>query len=259
MSFTKKHKGHTDHFKPDFNLVKTILKSGLKWSDLFFSWLGRTIWGLCDEERGMSMILIVDNDDSFTFNLADLIEQLGEQVKVVNQHAVDLQKIADNPPLAIVLSPGPGRPDEATACLDIIRRFKDSIPILGVCLGMQCLAYAAGADVVKAPQVVHGQTSEIQHLEQGIFTGLPTPVTMMRYHSLIVDDQTLCEDYLVTAWCEEKSASGALIHIPMAIKNLYLPIEGVQFHPESIASPMGRNLVKNFLEKIHQKVDKEQK
>ncbi|HKQ98684.1 MAG TPA: aminodeoxychorismate/anthranilate synthase component II [Candidatus Polarisedimenticolia bacterium] len=185
------------------------------------------------------MILIIDNYDSFTFNLAQYFEELGAAVEVVRNDAVDLEALAARPPAALVLSPGPGRPADAGVTLEVVRRFSGRVPILGVCLGHQAIAEAAGGRIVPAPTLMHGKTSRIRHDGRGVFAGLPNPLVGTRYHSLVVEEAGLPDDLVVTAHSEE----GAV----MGLRHRRLAVEGVQFHPESILTERGHDLLANFL------------
>jgi anthranilate synthase/aminodeoxychorismate synthase-like glutamine amidotransferase len=185
------------------------------------------------------VILIIDNYDSFTFNLAQYVEELGFEVTVARNDAVDLAGIEARPPGAIILSPGPGRPADAGTTLEVVRRFSGRLPILGVCLGHQAIAEAFGGRIVPAPSLRHGKTSAIRHDGRGLFAGLPNPLTATRYHSLVVEPATLPDCLEATAHADD----GAL----MAIRHRRHRTEGVQFHPESILTERGHDLLANFL------------
>jgi anthranilate synthase/aminodeoxychorismate synthase-like glutamine amidotransferase len=189
------------------------------------------------------MILLIDNYDSFTFNLYQLIEQLGRHCKVVRNDQISIAEIEDLAPSQIVISPGPGRPDEAGITLDVIRAFQGRLPILGVCLGHQAIGQVFGAKVVKATSPKHGKRSEIQHQERGVFAGLRSPLLATRYHSLIVEKASLPECLEITS-----EAEGGVI---MGLRHRHFDIEGVQFHPESIATEFGAELMENFLRRSH--------
>ncbi|WP_139488233.1 anthranilate synthase component II [Brevibacillus dissolubilis] len=186
------------------------------------------------------MVLVIDNYDSFTYNLVQYLYQIGEQVVVLRNDEVTLEQIDDTQPDSILLSPGPGNPDEAGICLDVIRHVAGRIPILGVCLGHQAIAQAFGAKVLRASQPMHGKTSLIHHQGQGVFAGLESPYRVTRYHSLVVERETLPACLEITAETE----TGEI----MALRHKSLPIEGVQFHPESILTEHGHALLRRFFE-----------
>jgi anthranilate synthase/aminodeoxychorismate synthase-like glutamine amidotransferase len=186
------------------------------------------------------MILMIDNYDSFTYNLVQYLAELGENLKVVRNDEITVDEIEKAKPQAIVLSPGPGVPRDAGVCLDVVKRLSGKIPVLGVCLGHQTIAEAFGGEVIRAERLMHGKTSEVLHDGKTIFSGLPSPVTMTRYHSLIVNPERLPEELVVSA----QTAEGEI----MGIRHRSLPVEGVQFHPESILSDHGKTLLANFLQ-----------
>jgi anthranilate synthase component 2/para-aminobenzoate synthetase component 2 len=186
------------------------------------------------------MILLIDNFDSFTFNLVQALGVLGAELKVVRNDAITVAQVEALRPDHIVISPGPCTPAEAGVSLDVIRAFGGRVPMLGVCLGHQCLGQVFGARVVRAPVPVHGKTAEVEHTGQGVFRGLGAPFTAARYHSLVVAREGLPECLEVTAWHD------GLI---MGLRHRELPrLEGVQFHPESFLTPQGPKLLANFLE-----------
>jgi len=187
----------------------------------------------------MGMILVIDNYDSFTFNLVQMIEALGRNVQVQRNDKISIRDIEDLSPAAIVISPGPGRPERAGISLDVIRRFAQEIPILGVCLGHQAIATAFGGKVVRAPRIMHGKSSTISHDGEGIFKGVPDPFEAVRYHSLIVDRRYLPSELVMSAWTEYGEV--------MAIRHVRYPTYGVQFHPESILTREGERMLKNFI------------
>lgn len=187
------------------------------------------------------MLLIIDNFDSFTYNLAQYFGELGAAVQVRRNNQISLGEIAAHNPARIVISPGPCTPDTAGISLDVVRQFAGKIPILGVCLGHQCLAQAFGAKISHAKKIVHGKTSLIQHQQQGIFHALPSPFRVTRYHSLVVAQEALPECFDVTAVTVEDNEI-------MGIRHKTLALEGVQFHPESIMTEHGHQLLKNFLD-----------
>ncbi|MFP1744032.1 aminodeoxychorismate synthase component II [Lonsdalea quercina] len=190
------------------------------------------------------MLLIIDNYDSFTYNLYQYFCELGEEVVVKRNDELSLEAIERLSPQHLVISPGPCTPNEAGISLQAIRHFAGRLPILGVCLGHQALGQAFGAQVVRAREVMHGKTSLIRHRDVGVFTGLAQPLTVTRYHSLIVDSASLPDCFEITAWTE--NSAGTLDEI-MGIRHRSLPLEGVQFHPESILSQQGHELLRNFL------------
>ncbi|EAY1375512.1 TPA: aminodeoxychorismate synthase component 2 [Salmonella enterica subsp. diarizonae serovar 60-67:z35:-] len=185
------------------------------------------------------MILLIDNYDSFTWNLYQYFCELGAEVQVRRNDALTLARIDALNPQKIVISPGPCTPDDAGISLTVIRHYAGRIPMLGVCLGHQAMAQAFGATVVRAAKVMHGKTSPVTHNGQGVFRGLPSPLTVTRYHSLIVDPATLPECFEITAWSETQEIMG--------IRHREWDLEGVQFHPESILSEQGHALLENFL------------
>ncbi|HGY4334380.1 aminodeoxychorismate synthase component 2 [Klebsiella aerogenes] len=187
------------------------------------------------------MILLIDNYDSFTWNLYQYFCELGAEVLVKRNDELTLAEIASLAPEKIVISPGPCTPDESGISLDVIRRYAGKTPLLGVCLGHQAIAQAFGAAIVRAAQVMHGKTSLIEHNGEGVFKGLNNPLTVTRYHSLVIDPPTLPADFIVTA----RSASGEI----MGIRHRQWDLEGVQFHPESILSEQGHQLLENFLKR----------
>ena len=191
------------------------------------------------------MLLLIDNYDSFTWNLVQYFGALGQEVVVRRNDELTLDTIAQLSPRYLVISPGPCTPNEAGISLDAIRHFAGKLPILGVCLGHQSLAQAFGARVVRARQVMHGKTSLIRHRDEGVFKGLNNPLRVTRYHSLVVERDTLPECFEITAWSEH--ADGAFDEI-MGLRHKTLPVEGVQFHPESILTPKGKIMLRNFLE-----------
>ncbi|HET7342353.1 MAG TPA: aminodeoxychorismate/anthranilate synthase component II [Methylomirabilota bacterium] len=185
------------------------------------------------------MILVVDNYDSFTYNLVQYLGELGATLEVVRNDALDVDAIARMAPERIVISPGPGNPDQAGVSLDVIRRLGASTPILGVCLGHQAIGQAFGATVSRARTQMHGKTSAIRHDGRGVFAGLPNPFVATRYHSLVVLEDTVPADLEVSARAEDGEIMG--------LRHRRLPIEGVQFHPESILTVEGKRLLGNFL------------
>lgn len=190
------------------------------------------------------MLLMIDNYDSFTFNLVHCFESLNETVRVFRNDAITLADIEALNPSRIVISPGPGRPEEAGISLSCITHFAGKIPVLGVCLGHQAIAHAFGANIVRAKHIMHGKTSDIYHNNRGIFKNLPSPFKAARYHSLVIDQKTLPDQFEITAWTKEKE--GAMEAI-MGIKHRTLALEGVQFHPEAILTEHGMQLLQNFI------------
>lgn len=188
------------------------------------------------------MILLIDNYDSFTYNLYQYLGELGAQVKVVRNDAASLEDIEQLSPRGLVISPGPGNPDEAGISISAIEAFAERIPVLGVCLGHQCIGQLYGARIVRAPELRHGKTSEVYHTGKGVFAGLPSPFAATRYHSLVVDAATCPRELEVTAWTTD-----GLI---MGLRHRSLPLEGVQFHPESMLTRSGKALLANFLTQV---------
>ncbi|CBJ83202.1 aminodeoxychorismate synthase subunit II,component of p-aminobenzoate synthase multienzyme complex [Xenorhabdus bovienii str. Jollieti] len=189
------------------------------------------------------MLLIIDNYDSFTFNLYQYFCELGTNVLVKRNDELQLEDIEKLAPTHLVISPGPCTPNEAGISLEAIAHFAGKLPILGVCLGHQAIGQAFGASVVKAREVMHGKNSLIHHNQQGVFKGLNRPLTVTRYHSLVIAAETLPASFEVTAWSQH---NGNVDEI-MGIRHRTLPLEGVQFHPESILSEQGHDLLNNFL------------
>ncbi len=187
----------------------------------------------------MSKLLMIDNYDSFTWNLVQYFGELGEQVRTVRNDAITLDEVAALAPARIVISPGPCTPAEAGISLPLIERFAGRVPILGVCLGHQAIGAAFGGRVVRAKQVMHGKTSLIRHNGVGVFRGLPDPFTAIRYHSLALECETLPGCLEVTAWTDDGEIMG--------LRHRELPVQGVQFHPESILTEHGHALLANFL------------
>jgi anthranilate synthase/aminodeoxychorismate synthase-like glutamine amidotransferase len=187
-------------------------------------------------------VLLIDNYDSFVYNLVQQLGELGAEPVVFRNDAIDIAGIRRERPDALIISPGPGRPHDAGISLDVVAAIGGEIPILGVCLGHQCIGEAFGGDVVLAPHLMHGKTSPIHHNGTGIFAGLPEPFVATRYHSLVVAPETVPETLAVTAWTSDG--------VVMGLRHRSLPIEGVQFHPESILTPSGPSLLENFLDAV---------
>ena len=185
------------------------------------------------------MLLMIDNYDSFTYNLVQYFYQLGQEVEVHRNDLISLDDIEKKSPEYIVISPGPCTPKEAGITVDLIKKFKDKLPILGVCLGHQCLGAAFGANIIGANKIMHGKLSEIIHDGSGLFKGVENSFKATRYHSLIIEEKTLDKDFHITAWTENKTI--------MAIQHEKLPLFGLQFHPESIATEQGMEILRNFL------------
>ena len=191
------------------------------------------------------MLLMLDNYDSFTYNLVQYLQSLGAEVKVVRNDALTVDEIEKLAPERIVISPGPCTPNEAGVSLELIERLGRNTPILGVCLGHQSIGQAYGGDVIRAKTIMHGKTSRIRHEGKGVFARLPDAYEATRYHSLVVDRTTLPEALEITAWTEHEDGSFEEI---MGLRHREFPVEGVQFHPESILTEHGHALLKNFLE-----------
>ena len=185
------------------------------------------------------MLLLIDNYDSFTYNLFQYLSELGEDVWVTRNDKASPDEIAKKSPQRIVISPGPGTPEQAVICNDVIHKFGDSIPILGVCLGHQCIGYSYGAKVTRASEIKHGKSSLVYHDGKGLFQGLSNPFPAIRYHSLVVMPDALPDCLELSAWTKEG--------IIMGLRHRQFPVEGVQFHPESIMTEVGKDLLRNFL------------
>ena len=192
------------------------------------------------------MLLMIDNYDSFTYNLVQYLQTLGAEVRVIRNDELSVPQIAALAPERIVISPGPCTPNEAGVCVDVIRELGPRMPILGVCLGHQSLGQAYGGEVVRAKTIMHGKTSRIRHEGLGVFSGLPDAYEATRYHSLVVARDTLPECLEITAWTD--TDAGGFDEI-MGLRHREHPVEGVQFHPESILTEHGHALLKNFLER----------
>ena len=186
------------------------------------------------------MLLMIDNYDSFTYNLVQYLAEIGQEVKVVRNDKISIEEINKLNPQYIVISPGPCTPNEAGISLELIEAFKGKIPILGVCLGHQSIGQAFGGKIIHAQTIMHGKTSKISHNNKGVFTGIKDPFIATRYHSLVIDRESLPDCFDITAWTDDNEIMG--------IKHKELAIEGVQFHPESILSEHGHDLLKNFLD-----------
>ena len=193
------------------------------------------------------MLLLIDNYDSFTYNVAQYLGELGAQVAVHRNDAISLAEIEAMAPERIVLSPGPCTPNEAGVCLDVVRAFGPRLPLLGICLGHQCIGQAFGGKVVRAEAVMHGKTSRVHHEGEGLFAGLPAPMQATRYHSLVVARDSLPQCLAMTAWTERDGT----VHELMGCRHRQFPIAGVQFHPESIFTDAGHDLLRNFLNLEH--------
>ena len=185
------------------------------------------------------MLLMIDNYDSFTYNLVQYFSELGQEVVVERNDKISLKEIKNLNPEFLVLSPGPCTPNEAGISLEIVSNFKGKIPILGVCLGHQSIGQAFGGKIPHAKTIMHGKTSDIHHTNKGVFKGLSNPFTATRYHSLVIERESLPECFEITAWTDDEEIMG--------IRHKELYIEGVQFHPESILSEYGHDLLRNFI------------
>jgi len=186
------------------------------------------------------MLLMIDNYDSFTYNLVQYLSEIGQEVKVYRNDKITIEEVNKFNPKYIVISPGPCTPNEAGISLELINSFKGKVPILGVCLGHQSIGQAFGGKIIHAQTIMHGKTSQIFHENTGVFNGIKSPFTATRYHSLVIDKKSLPDCFDITAWTDDNEIMG--------IKHKDLPIEGVQFHPESILSEYGHDLLKNFLD-----------
>jgi len=192
------------------------------------------------------MLLLIDNYDSFTYNVVQYLGELGAEVVVFRNDEISLDAIAEAQPEKIVISPGPCTPNEAGICLDVVSGLGTTFPILGVCLGHQCIGQAYGAKVVRAERIMHGKTSMIYHRSQGVFAGLPQPFEATRYHSLVLDPDSIPPTLSVLAWTEFEGG-----HEIMGVKHRSYNVQGVQFHPESILTTCGHDLLRNFLQSIN--------
>jgi len=191
-------------------------------------------------------VLMIDNYDSFTYNLVQYLGELGAEVQTFRNDELTIADIETMKPAGIVLSPGPCTPDEAGICLEVVSKLGDRFPILGVCLGHQTIGQAFGGKVVRAREVMHGKTSMMHHTGQGVFRGLDNPFQATRYHSLIVERESLPDCLIETAWTERDGGRDEI----MGFRHASLPIEGVQFHPESILTDHGHDLLRNFLDQL---------
>ncbi len=195
------------------------------------------------------MIIVIDNYDSFTYNLVQYLGELGvefpavEEIKVYRNDQISLENIRQLRPDGVVISPGPGRPEDAGISLDLIRQMGPTLPILGVCLGHQSIGQVFGGHIVSAPELMHGKTSQVFHTGVGVFRGLDNPLTATRYHSLVINRQTCPKALEITAWVEDGTIMGVR-------HQNYPHVEGVQFHPESILTTSGKQLLRNFLEQL---------
>ncbi len=185
------------------------------------------------------MILLLDNYDSFTYNIYQYMSELGADVKVVRNNKISLSEIKDLNPEKIVISPGPCTPQKAGISNDVIKTFGENVPVLGVCLGHQCIGESFGGIVIGAGEIMHGKTSLIHHDGKGVFLGIPTPFRAIRYHSLVIQNESLPDELEVSAWTDNG--------IIMGVRHKNLPVEGIQFHPESIITEYGKELLSNFL------------
>ena len=190
------------------------------------------------------MILMIDNYDSFTYNLVQYFGELGADIKVVRNDEITIDEIAALAPEKIVISPGPCTPNEAGVSIDTIKSFAGKIPLLGVCLGHQSIGQAFGGKVIRAPYVMHGKTSPVYHNNTGVFKGLKNPFQATRYHSLVIEKESIPDCLEITAWTQNEDGSMGEI---MGVKHKTLAVEGVQFHPESILTEHGHDMLRNFL------------
>lgn len=189
------------------------------------------------------MICLIDNYDSFTYNIVSYCHYLGHPLTIYKNDQITLDEFAELPVKSVILSPGPGTPDDSGITLDIIREYAGKLPILGICLGHECIGQVYGAKIIHAQKVMHGKVSMVHHDGEGIFTGVPNPIKVARYHSLIIDPLTLSDEFIVSAWCENSDGTQEI----MGIRHKTLAIESVQFHPESILTEYGHLMFANFL------------
>ncbi len=192
------------------------------------------------------MLLMIDNYDSFTYNIVQYFAELGQEVLVKCNDEIDLAGIEALKPDYIVVGPGPCSPKEAGVSVDVIRHFAGKIPVLGVCLGHQSMGYAFGGDIVRVQTLMHGKVSAVQHIGAGVFAGLPNPVTCTRYHSLVIDRASLPDCLEITAWTDDGEIMG--------VRHKTLPLEGVQFHPEALLTEHGHDMLRNFLQQHRPRV-----
>jgi len=185
------------------------------------------------------MILVIDNYDSFTYNLVQYLGQLGEKTLTYRNDQISLEQVESLAPQSIVISPGPKTPAEAGICVEVIKRFHEKIPLLGVCLGHQSIGFAFGGKIVKAKSIMHGKTSAIYHDLKTIFRGIPSPFDAIRYHSLVIERESLPDCLEITAHTDDNEIMG--------VRHKKYPVEGIQFHPESILTPNGKRILRNFL------------
>jgi anthranilate synthase/aminodeoxychorismate synthase-like glutamine amidotransferase len=185
------------------------------------------------------MLLLIDNYDSFTYNLFQYLSELGEEVVVVRNDKTTIEEIEKMKPERIIVSPGPSTPQNAGISNDVIRHFGTSLPVLGVCLGHQCIGYSYGGIIGQAKQIMHGKSSSIHHTGQGVFAGLPNPFSAIRYHSLVVKREGLPDCFEITAWTDDGEIMG--------LRHKLHPVEGIQFHPESFMTQHGKYILRNFL------------
>lgn len=190
------------------------------------------------------MVFVLDNYDSFTYNLVQYVGELGQEVVVRRNDQVTVEEIADLQPDRILISPGPCTPYEAGISIDVIRRFAGKTPVLGVCLGHQAIGAAFGGRVVRAHNLMHGKTSKVEHDGKNVFRDIPSPLVATRYHSLIVEEKDLPKELEISATCIDRDGRRVI----MGLRHRELPVEGVQFHPESVLTEHGRHMVKNFVE-----------
>ncbi len=193
------------------------------------------------------MLLLIDNYDSFTYNLFQYLSELGEGVVVVRNDKTTLEEIDMMKPQRIVISPGPSTPLKAGISNEVIRHFGSRLPILGVCLGHQCIGYSYGGLIGQAPEIMHGKSSLIHHKDQGVLAGLPNPFPAIRYHSLVVQREELPDCLEITAWTDDGTIMG--------LRHRQYPVEGIQFHPESFMTEAGKDLLKNFLNMVEKEKD----
>ena len=190
------------------------------------------------------MLLLIDNYDSFTYNLFQYLSELGEKVVVVRNDKTTLEEIDKMKPQRIVISPGPSTPLSAGISNEVIKHFGSTLPILGVCLGHQCVGYSYGGSFGQAKEIMHGKSSQIYHNSQGVLAGLPNPFSAIRYHSLIVQRERLPDCLEITAWSDDDTIMG--------LRHRQYPVEGVQFHPESFMTEVGKDILRNFLTEVNQ-------